>query len=629
MLQSLHGAAQKWVGLLLFTVLIGSFVIWGIADVYNARTPHQNVIKVGKVDITAAQLQMEVKSKIATLTQLTGRALSMKEAVDFGLTERVTQNLIDRAVMEQEAKRLGLRIGDNIILDSVRQIPQLKKPDGTFDTAAFRAALANAGMTEKGFIESQRINLSRETLTKAITANVTVPTLLAQALTAAQNEARTIETYQVKFADQPLPAKPSDDTLTTYISDHKEQFTRPEYRKLSFVRLSAESIGQDVAVNDDEVKQAYETRQSEFNTPEKRTIKQVVFDTEDKAQAFAAAAKGKDFAAAAKATDTTVADLGTLTKDDLPPELQEAAFALSAKQISAPVQSALGWHVLQVTAVTPQQTQDLAKVKDKIIADIRLQKGGDMLIKESQQLDDQLASGANLEEIAKDLGLVLQQVTAVDANGKDEKGNSIGPILGRPEMLTEAFKLSEGSQSNLITAGEDYYVVKVESTTPAVLKKLSEARTEALAAYNRTEQMKTATLQADKLIEALKTGQTFEGAAKQFKVESSLEKNLTRSATVPSYMPEEFRTVLFGLKANEVTQTETKDAILVARLQKIDHPVALEKVKTDAGLQNQLEDAMAADLLQAYTTQLKKRYPVKIDQDKINALFVAESDSEE
>lgn len=622
MLQSLHGAAQKWIGVLLFGMLTLSFVIWGIADVFRGRTPAEKLITVGKLPITAQQMQNEVQSEIAYLQQMTGRRLTIKQAVDYGIVERTENSLITRALMEQEAQRLGLRISDQIILKAIQNVPDFKNPDGSFNAQAFKSALARIGMNEQTFIADQRISLAREQLLQSISAGATVPPLLSKALAAAKAETRTFETYQVKFADMPVPAAPDDATLTKFMTEHPAPFTRPEYRKLSFVRLSAGDMGKDIGVSEEELKQAYSANSDAYNTPEHRTFKQVVLTDKAKAQALSTAAQGKDLTSVAKAQGANATTLADMGKTDLPDELQEAAFKLNKNEVSAPVQSALGWHVLQVTSISPAQTQSFEQARGKLENEVRLQKAGDLLVKQSQKLDDLLASGAGLAELSDALGVPVQTVAAIDAQGHDDHNQLMGPVFAQPEMLQAAFRLIDGAQSDLVTTpAGDYYIVKVDSITPSALRPLAEVKPQVLAAWNKDQQQKAATAKAQEIAKALGAGQSMNGAATQFKVETSLERDLSRTQPLPKYLPADATATLFGMKQGEVKEKPAENAIVVIRMTAINHPVTVEAAKPDPALASQLQERMGAEVFAAYADALKERYKVKIDQPKIDALF--------
>ena len=629
MLQSLHGAATKWVGMVLFGLLTLSFVIWGIADVFRDHVGKNIVAQVGPLEVTGQQLQNEVQREITYMRNLTGRSMTLQQALESGMVARTLNNLIDRALLEQEAQRQGLRVPTSVVLDAIRGIPDFKTETGGFDAARFKGALASIGMTEQTFLFDQRINLAREQLSAAASAVVTVPPLLQKALAAAQSEKRTVETYRVKLASQPLPATPDEATLQKYLEDNRDAFMRPAYRKLSYIKLTATDVADDIKVSDNEIAQAFETRKAELAQPEKRSFVQALTTSEEKAKLIAAAANsGKDLAAAAKANDVTTTQLTNVAKADLPADLQDAGFTLNAKDISKPIQSGLGYHILQLITVTAGHEATLDASRKKLTDDLKAQKAADALAKRSQQADDLATSGATLDEIAQNLGLKVQQMPLVDTTGKDEKGTS---VTIAPEVIAAAIKLPQGQTSGLVTAPNDqYYIVHVDTLQDAALKPLTEVKQQVIAAWQKEQQQTAAQQQADKIVAALKDGKSYEAIAKDFKVEAGLEKDLLRAAPLPNYFPNDFGATVLSLKKGEVAQAPAKDSIVIARVASMTLPITVETAKTpaDVSATDALKDSLTSDLFIAYSASLRQRYPVKIDEGKIAQLFIDKSQQE-
>ena len=630
MLQQLQGAATKWVGLVLFGLLMISFVFWGIADVFKTTAPREVVGSVGPLEITGQQLQNEVQRELAYNRNLTGRALTPKQALESGVVARVANGLVDRALLEQEAQRLGLRVPQSVVLNAIRNIPSFKRDsDGSFDPDKFKSALAGIGMSENAFLLDQRISLAREQLAQSATSAGTVPKILQQALAAARSETRTVETYRFKLDDQAKPAAPDDGKLSSYVDDHKADFMKPETRTLSLIRLTAADAGKDTKVSDDEIAKAYEARKGELAQPEKRTLVQVVTSDEAKAKAIAEAAQGKDLAIAAKAAGLTTATLNNSLKADLPDQLQQPAFDLPLHAVSQPVQSPLGWHVIQATGITPAQTATLENSRKRLTDDLQAQKSTEALTRLTQDADDQAASGASLDEIANQLGVTVQTVGPIDASGHTVDGKDPGPVLAQPEMLKAAFRLPQGKQSDLLAVpGEQYYIVHVDAVTPAAVPPLAAIRGRALAAWQREQQLQTARDQATKLEALFKADPklTMVAATQQTKAEATTERALTRAEPLPKYLPPSFGPALFALKQGGTAHAEDKDAVTVVRVTGLSLPTTIEAAKPDATTTEELQGDMSTDLFSAYAMALRQRYPVKLDENKIAALFMTGAD---
>ena len=159
------------------------------------------------------------------------------------------------------------------------------------------------------------------------------------------------------------------------------------------------------------------------------------------------------------------------------PEIAAAAFALAEGGVSKPVESPLGWHILQVTAIEPGLEPSFERVHDELAEDLAMRSAVDSIVSIANELDDELGSGATLEEAAELLGLELRAVPAIDAGGRDPDGEVIDGLPPVGEFIPAAFQTQPGDD-NLLNETRDgnYFVVRVDSITPSVVRPLEEVR---------------------------------------------------------------------------------------------------------------------------------------------------------
>ncbi|MGE3770881.1 MAG: SurA N-terminal domain-containing protein [Bdellovibrionales bacterium] len=618
MLQSI-GSTKKWLALPLFGVLILSFVVWGIADVFTGQTKTDTVLTAGAIKMDGIQVQNEVQRQLDFIRRLTGAAITTEQAEQLGLIDRSVEGLVTRALLQQEAARLGIVISDNVIMRAIRRIPEFQNKDGTFNATAFRTALQRVGTSEAAFLADQRVSLAREQVHEVVTTGMTVPKLLQKALTAAAAETRTFETYQVRFAAQPAPAAPDDATLEKFVQEKAAVFTNPEYRALSVVRLTAADIARNISVTDEQVKAYYDEHISEFTSPDKRSFQQVVLPgKEDAEQAAAAYRTAKSFGAA-KPTN-----LDDIARDQLPEELQEAAFGLKAVgDVSAPVESPLGWHVLVLTKVTPGKTADFASASKTIREKLPQAQAAERLYDESARLDDLIAGGASIDEIAQQMNLQVEKYPVVDAHGHDNTEKDIPALIKQRTLLTEAFRLNEGNTSDVIAIGnEGYAIVHVDGVTPAALPAFASIKAKALKAWMEEHRAKDAREKSLKLISDLRAGMDFVKAASTYGAEATREAAVSRKdGAVIRYIPDIYTPDLFRMKQDEVAQFPTDEGIVVVKFVQANLPVAVADAEPKASIASNAQEQMKNEAAEAYVNALKDRYTVAVDHAAIRKLF--------
>src|SRR5690606_1712213 len=163
--------------------------------------------------------------------------------------------------------------------------------------------------------------------------------------------------------------EPTDADLAAFYEANKERYTAPEYRRVTAVLLRPEDLAAEMRVSEERLREAYDSRQAEFRTPESRGVSQLLFTEEAAARsAYERIAAGESFdAVAADIPSAQRTDLGTVHPGDLFPEaVDQAVFALPAPGVTEPVQSPLGWHLLNVSEITPAATIPFEQAQERL-----------------------------------------------------------------------------------------------------------------------------------------------------------------------------------------------------------------------------------------------------------------------
>ncbi len=216
----------------------------------------------------------------------------------------------------------------------------------------------------------------RSQLVDAITGPAAGSATLARALSAWQNEERRGRALLVEAAAMPA-AEPTDKDLQSYLDAHADSYKSPERRSVDIIVLSPDDLAGEVTVSEDEIKKAYEDDKAQYRKPERRRLLQLL--APDRATIEEAAKKvaaGESFAAVAdelggKVSTTTV---GPVAAGDLPDPLDKAAFALGPDEVSKPLQTSFGWHLLRLVGVEPASEQPLTEVRGQIQKALALKK---------------------------------------------------------------------------------------------------------------------------------------------------------------------------------------------------------------------------------------------------------------
>ena len=265
-------------------VLIVSFAVWGIADIFKGFG-QSTLAKVGGTEISTEQFRQIYTDRLQQIGRQFGRPLTQEQARAFGFDRQVLQQTIAEAALDEEARRMGLGLSEAEIMRHDLQRSELQGLGGQFDPARFQAAIRQFGYTEQRYIAEQRRVSLRRQIAGTVSAGFEPPKLLIEALTRFQNEQRSIDYIKLDAAQAGTIDPPSPETLAAYFDERKTQFRAPEYRKLSFTVITPDEIGKWTEVSDEEAKKIFDQRKDKLGTPEKREVSQIVFPNMEEAQA--------------------------------------------------------------------------------------------------------------------------------------------------------------------------------------------------------------------------------------------------------------------------------------------------------------------------------------------------------
>ena len=615
-------ANDTWIVKILFAFLILSFGIWGIGDVIRQNISSTPAIVVGSRDFSAQEVADRFRRDVERMSSMFGNKLTPEQARQFGLLQRTVSTMVDASLLDQAAEKLRLGVDDETLRRDIGNIPAFQNQLKMFDKTQYLRVLQSAGLSDRQFISSERADLARAQLVKALTGGVSAPAAMAAPLYRYQAEKRVAE-FVVFTADKmPAPALPDQATLQKYYDEHKALFQQPEIRAASALVVHAADLASTIHPSDEEIEKAYQARAGEFQTPEKRSIAQVLFNDEASAQAFADKAKqAKNFDALAKESGAAAIDLGTVAKADMPlPELTEPAFGIAAPGVVGPVQSTLGWHVLQISSITPGKTRPLAEVKDQIIRDLVKDETTNRLYTLSTKLEDSIGGGNDIDETAKSIGLKAVKLDAVDERGRDADGKPINNQALTPDVLGTIFQTVQGGTSEVLPLpnNDGYYVVHVDKVTPAAIRPFDQARAQVEAAWSGEARIKAARQQAEAAAARIKAGEPLSSLAGQLKVETS--RPFTRNGGQAAQVSPLLAAEMFGQSAvGGVAVVGVGADSYVARLKEIQTP-DIQGAGYESATQ-QLATVMAQDLVEEYTLALRKDIGVRINQGVIDQQF--------
>jgi peptidyl-prolyl cis-trans isomerase D len=258
MLDALRRSAGSWVVKVLLGLLVVSFAVWGVGDIF--RMGGQTYLaEVGSRSITPQAFQRDYQNQIAMVSNQLGRQLTTQEARSYGIGQRVLENLIGTTAIDIHADKLKLGISDEAVATAIKAEPSFNGANGEFDPQRFQEVLRTVGMNEPGFIALQREEMKRQQLVGALSRGAFVPNTLLDAANHYANDERVLKYFVLPPASVGEVTPPDDAALTAYYNDNKASYMAPEYRKAGVLMLTPDGIKDTITLTDEDVKAAFES----------------------------------------------------------------------------------------------------------------------------------------------------------------------------------------------------------------------------------------------------------------------------------------------------------------------------------------------------------------------------------
>ena len=623
-LDSLRKSAGGVIGVIFVLLLIASFIIWFPAGWFQGFGS-QDLITVGDTKIGPREYMRAQQDVLRAMSSQAGRSLSLQEARALGLDRRVMERLIGGAAVDAHARALHLAIGDTAILDEIMKDPAFKDPSGNFSPALFQQTLQAMGINEQGYIDSLRERNLRRQILSTVGKVAAGPDVLVTALNNFNGETRTLRYMLVPQSAAGTIPDPTDEDLKRYYDNHRGKFTQPEYRKIGVLAVTPETVKNEVQIKDSDVRAAFEASKDQLGTPEKRHVQQISFP--DKAAADAAYQKiqsGTDFAAVAKEQGVSDADidLGKVTRAELAdPAMGDAAFKLEQNKVSEPITGSLGSVVLlRVTEIEPGKSPSFEEAKADLEKKILKERASGAIFDLHDKIEDQLASGSKLSEIADKLKLNYVLIDQVDRQGKKPDGSTL-TLPAQKDVLNAVFSTDVGVENDPIDAKDDGVIwYEVLGVIPEQLKPFDQVKDEATKDWKTQEVHTQLAKYTQDLVNSLSGGKSLEDVAKDLNQQVLTSDPLKRDSITVNVLPAAVAQA-FSLpeKGYGSAPSGVEEGRIVFQVDKVTPPPQLNPSET-ARLKQQIGQLIGEDVVAEYFSALENRYGVSVNEQALAKL---------
>ncbi|MTH33279.1 peptidylprolyl isomerase [Paracoccus limosus] len=480
----MRGKGKQTIVWLLMGMLVLGLGGFGVSN-FSGGTA--DVGQVGGVEISSQDYARALRAQKQEFAAQTGKQVSPAEAKAFGLDQAALSRLFVAAGLEAEANRLGVSVGDKAVAEQITSASAFKGLDGKFDRARYADVLKREGMREAEFEHDLRMDEARMILQSAALAGVTAPAPVTDLALNWLLETRDIHWRELTAADLPDPiATPDEATLEAWHKANADRFTAPETRKITYVWLTPEMLEDKVQVDEQALRDLYQSRIADYQQPERRMVERLVFPTQAAAEAAKAALdKGEtsfEKLAGERGLSLSDIDLGEVTKAQLG-AAGDAVFALDQPGIAGPANSNLGPALYSMNAILDPVNTSFEEAEPDLRVEAALDRARRQIESETGDLSDQIAGGATLEDLGKQGPL---QLGHIDWTGKDEAGP--GSIAAYPEFRAQASKITDKDFPELITTEDgSIFALRLDQVVPPTLEPFEQVRARVAEDWSQNE----------------------------------------------------------------------------------------------------------------------------------------------
>jgi len=503
---------RKRLAQIVLFLLVIPFAFFGLESYTRSMRGSNDIATVNGSSITQAEFAEELRRQHERLRAAFGPNIDI-DALDTPQARRaLLDSLVSQRLLADASLRGHVTVGDDALRNAIAAVPAFQA-DGGFSRSNYEALLRAQNMTPQVFEARLRHDLALQQLTDAVRGTAIASRTVTGRLESILAERREVQEWLLAaqpFLDQ---VKVSDEQVRAYFEANRAEFRVPERVRAQYLVLSAETLGKRQPVSEADLKAAYEARAAQYRVAEQRRASHILVKTEAEAKKLAAEARRSpgSFAELARkhSEDSGSAaaggDLGFFSRGMMVPAFEEAAFRMQEGEISDPVKSDFGWHVIRLTGVRPAQARPFAEVRAELAAELERQQGARRFAEAAEAFSNMVYEQSDsLQPAAERFKLPLQTSDWI-ARGAPAPGVLASPKLQAALFSADAVQAHRNTDA--VEAAPNVLVAaRVVEHQPETQKKLEEVRADIERRLRAAEASRLAQKAGEARLAALRTG---------------------------------------------------------------------------------------------------------------------------
>lgn len=514
MLQNIRDNSQGWIAKTIIGVIVVLMALTGFDAIIQSTSNSQNAADVNGEKITQSSLNAAVDMQRRQLIQQFGKDFDASLLDDKLLRQASLDSLVDRTLLLQGAKEAGMGFSDASLDQLILQTPAFQV-DGKFNAARFDQILQQQGMGRMEFRERLKQDVLVSQLQASLAASNFVTDAELENFVRLDKQTRDFASQTIHIDTKSIDI--SDDELKAYYDEHKDQYMSPEQVVVEYVELRKESFFAQAEASDEELQALYQKEIA--NMAEQRRAAHILLEVNDKLSDEQAKAKlaevaerlkqGEAFAKLAEEVSqdpgsaSNGGDLGFAGPGVYDPEFEKSLYALKKDEVSAPVRSSFGWHLIKLLDVQAPEVPSFDSLKAKLEREVKAQQVEQRFVEAAKELEEASFEASDLAQPAQELGLQVQTSGAFGREGGEG-------VAANRQVVQAAFSpevLEDGANSGAIELDPDTtLVLRVKEHKKPTLLPLEEVSAGIRDTLSRKKASEAAKAEGEALLAQLRDG---------------------------------------------------------------------------------------------------------------------------
>ena len=607
-----------WIIVILLVLGLAGF---GLQDVLS-RWGTSKLATIGEVEISTEEFGQSFIREINYISQNIGKNLTIEEAKSFGLHLQVVERLINRSLLDQLLIDLKISVGDVLLLKNLKTNPNFKNAEGNFDRKKYNDYLSKISLSENEFEKILRNDLSRGLFTQILDPNFNHNQNIVKTIAGYIGEEREVKLYKLNYDTNTSLQDFNKDEVRKFYENNKNNYSSKSKRRYSVLNINQSQFLNEIEITEEEIENIYEVRKQNFTQPEFRELSRIIFQTSDLANEALnkILSNEKTFEQIGKDLNLNRKEInfGTYSKIDLDDELSDFIFdaKIIKNSIVGPINGELGFELYKVNKIIPEFVLGEEKAKSQIINEIQLENSLNKLSEIIPEVEDMIASGETLEEIARKYQMNIENIEI-------SKGDEL-PKKYRNKNLKTYFDEASNDNSDLLEIEDNTFIsIRLDEEIEPIIPSFEKIYDQLLDDYKISQILELMEKDLNEVI----TKYTLDEAVKLNKIihlfDNKINRETNDSFKILNKLTVEniFQNSVGDFVIQKMNENKNPYLILIETTKIIPASSKSSYDKVLKNIQNQVNEQVKNDLITSLLNSLRQTYKPKVNYELLNQII--------